>query len=724
MRRYHFALVGLALTLGGCLDSKPTPPVSPPPTTPVSAPAKPQPAAEPIAPPIATTPTKLPSEEIKPNLMKPQPTPTGPETGLIPREKLFGNPEKAAARMSHDGKQLSYLAPVDGVLNIWVGPIDDPKAAKPVTKDKKRGIRSYFWAYTNEHLLYTQDADGNEDFNVYVVDLKSGDIKNLTDIKKVRAEISEVSYKFPTEILVGLNDRDPEFHDLYRLNILTGEKKLIQKNPDFSGFITDEDYNVRFASKMTEDGGNLILKPDGKDGWTDFMKIAMEDTMTTSPSGFDKTGKIMYLIDSRGRNTGALKTLNLDTNEEKLIAEDPRCDTGGIMAHPTENTIQAVSFTYDRTIWKFFDKAVEADFAELKKVADGELTVASRTLDDKKWIVAFLMDNGPVRYYVYDRESKKSTFLFTNRPNLEGLPLQKMHARVIDSRDGMKLVSYLTLPPGTDADGNGVPDKPVPMVLNVHGGPWARDDWGFDAEHQLLANRGYAVLSVNFRGSTGFGKDFGNAGNKEWAGRMHEDLLDATDWAIAQKIADPSKVAIMGGSYGGYATLVGLTFTPDKFACGVDIVGPSNIITLLNTIPPYWKPAIQMFKDRVGDHTTDEGKKFLNDRSPLNFYDKIKKPLLIAQGANDPRVKQSEADQIVKAMVDKKIPVTYVLFPDEGHGFARPNNSLAFNAVTEAFLAVQLGGRYEAIGNAFEDSSITVPMGAGDVPGLTEKLKK
>lgn len=723
MRRFQIVFLGLSLALTGCLDSKSTPPAPPPKT--VSSLTKPESVAEPIAPPVATTPTALPSEEIKPANMKPQPTPTGPTTGLIPREVLFGNPEKAAARMSHDGKQLSYLAPVDGVLNIWVGPIDDPKAAKPVTKEKKRPIRSYFWAYTNEHLLYVQDAEGNEDFNVYRVDLKSGETKNLTDMKGVRAEISEVSHKFPDEIIIGLNDRgDHTYHDLYRMNILTGEKKLIQKNDEFSGFITDEDYNVRFASKMTDDGGSLLLKPDGRGGWTDFIKIAMEDTMTTSPAGFDKTGKIMYLIDSRGRDTGALETLDLDTNKETLVAEDPRCDVGGIMAHPTENTIQAVSFTYDRTIWKFFDKEVEADFAELKKIADGEISIASRTLDDKKWIAAFIMDNGPVRYYVYDRDTKKSTFLFTNRPNLEGLPLQKMHARVIDSRDGMKLVSYLTLPPGTDPDGDGVPDKPLPLILNVHGGPWARDDWGFDAEHQLYANRGYAVLSVNFRGSTGFGKNFGNAGNKEWAGRMHDDLLDATDWAIAQKIADPNKVAIMGGSYGGYATLVGLTFTPDKFACGVDIVGPSNILTLLSTIPAYWAPAMQMFKDRVGDYSTEEGKKFLTERSPLTHFQKIKKPLLIAQGANDPRVKQSEADQIVKAMVEKKIPVTYVLFPDEGHGFARPNNSLAFNAVTEAFFAVQLGGRYEAIGNAFEGSTITVPTGANDVPGLAEKLPK
>jgi dipeptidyl aminopeptidase/acylaminoacyl peptidase len=358
----------------------------------------------------------------------------------------------------------------------------------------------------------------------------------------------------------------------------------------------------------------------------------------------------------------------------------------------------------------------------LKTVADGDITIASRTLDDKQWIVAFLMDNGPVRYYHFDRPSRKERFLFTNRKALEDQPLQKMHPLVIKSRDDLNLVSYLTLPPGSDSDGNGRPEKPVPMVLNVHGGPWGRDSWGFDSEHQLYANRGYAVLSVNFRGSTGFGKNFVNAGDKEWAGKMHDDLIDAVDWAIKEKVAQPDKIAIMGGSYGGYATLVGLTFTPDKFACGVDVVGPSNIVTLLKTIPPYWAPAIEMFKTRVGDFTTEEGRKLLESRSPLNFVEKITKPLLIAQGANDPRVKQSEADQIVEAMKQKDSPVTYVLFPDEGHGFARPENSLAFTAVTEAFLARFLGGRYEAIGEAFKGSTVTVPTGAADVPRLPSAL--
>jgi acetyl esterase/lipase len=327
-----------------------------------------------------------------------------------------------------------------------------------------------------------------------------------------------------------------------------------------------------------------------------------------------------------------------------------------------------------------------------------------------------------VRYYRFDREAQKAEFLFTNRQALEGRPLQKMHPHVVKSRDGMDLMCYLTLPPGHDAGGKA--DRPVPMVLLVHGGPWGRDGWGFDPLHQLLSNRGYAVLSVNFRGSTGFGKKFLNAGNQEWAGKMHDDLIDAVNWAVAKKIADPSKIALMGGSYGGYATLVGLTFTPDVFACGVDIVGPSNILTLLSTIPPYWAPAVQMFKDRVGDFTSAEGKKFLTERSPLTHVAKIKRPLLIGQGANDPRVKQAESDQIVKAMTERSIPVTYVLFPDEGHGFARPANSLAFNAVAEAFLAKHLGGRYEPVGDAFDGSSLTVPQGAEGVPGLKEKMPK
>jgi dipeptidyl aminopeptidase/acylaminoacyl peptidase len=380
--------------------------------------------------------------------------------------------------------------------------------------------------------------------------------------------------------------------------------------------------------------------------------------------------------------------------------------------------VQAVATYYERKHWKVLDPAVAKDFEYLRTLADGDVEVVSRTLDDRNWIVAYLVDDGPLRYYRYDRDAGKAEFLFTNRKALEGLPLAKMHPVVIKSRDGLNLVTYYTLPLGSDRDGDGRPDKPLPMVLDVHGGPWGRDTWGYNPNHQWLANRGYAVLSVNFRASTGFGKDFINAGNLQWAGTMHNDLIDAVDWAIQEGIAEPARVAIMGGSYGGYATLVGLTFTPEKFACGVDIVGPSNLVTLLNTIPPYWAPALELFIKRVGDHRTEEGRAKLTERSPLTYVDRIQRPLLIGQGANDPRVKQAEADQIVEAMQQKHIPVTYVLYPDEGHGFARPENRMSFNAVAEAFLAEHLGGRYEPVGDDFHGASLTVPVGADQIPGL------
>ncbi len=476
----------------------------------------------------------------------------------------------------------------------------------------------------------------------------------------------------------------------------------------------------------TPNGGQVLQIPE-KEGdltkWKNFLEFGPEDAMTSGPVGFDKTGNTLYLEDSRNRNTSGLFAMDLKTGTTKLLADDPRTDVGGVLIQPTEKNIQAVSFTYARTEWKILDPSIAPDIEFLKKLQPGDFIVTSRTLDDKEWTVAYILDDGPVKFYRYIRSpERKAVFLFNNRDDLADYPLVKMHDRVIKSRDGLNLVCYLSLPPGTDPDGNGVPDHPVPMVLDVHGGPWARDSWGLNATHQWLANRGYAVLSVNYRGSTGFGKEFLNAANGEWAGKMHDDLLDAVKWAVDQKIAEKDKVAIMGGSYGGYATLVGMTFTPDEFACGVDEVGPSSLVTLLQHVPPYWIPFMPVMKVRVGDVSTEEGRAALLKRSPLTYVDKIQRPLLIGQGQNDPRVKRQEADQIVKAMTDKHIPVTYVLYPDEGHGFHRPENNISFNAVTEAFLAEQLGGRFEPVGNDFKGSTITVPVGADHVPGLEKAI--
>ena len=639
------------------------------------------------------------------------------ENGLIPRKILFGNPEKARARINSNGTKLAYLAPLDGVLNVWVGPIDDPAAAKPVTHDKKRGVMRFFWAYTNEHILFMQDVEGDENWRVYSVDVDSGETKDLTPLKDVRARIEGVSERFPEEILVGLNDRVPQLHDVYQVNIKTGERKLLQENPGLAGFMADDDYVIRFAMTYGPEGGQLLLKPDGKGGFAEFMKVGPIDAMTTNPAGFDKTGQTLYLIDSRDRNTSALMAIDLETNKQTLVAENEKADVGGVLSHPIEKTIQAVSFTYARREWTILDPAIKKDIDFLQTVEDGEFQVTGRTLDDRIWTVAYVVDDGPVKFYVYDREQQKTHYLFSSRSDMDGYQWAKMKPVIIKSRDGLDLVSYLTLPPGSNAQ------QPLPMILDVHGGPWSRDSWGFNSSHQWLANRGYAVLSVNFRGSTGFGKHFINAANGEWAGKMHDDLLDAVDWAVKEKIANPDKIAIMGGSYGGYATLVGLTYTPKVFACGVDIVGPSSLVTLMQNVPPYWAPFMPVMKDRVGDHTTEEGRKELLARSPLTFVDKIERPLLIGQGANDPRVKQVEADQIVAAMQERKIPVTYVLYPDEGHGFARPANRMSFNAVVEAFLAEHLGGRFEPIGDDFAGAKITVPAGAEGVPGLPKALQ-
>lgn len=644
-------------------------------------------------------------------------TATNADVPLIPRDVLFGDPDRTSVQMSPDGRWVSYLAPKDGVLNVWVAPADDLDAAAPVTDARERGIAGYWWTYLDSTLVYLQDTAGDENWKLYRVDVTTGESLLLTPESGVYAQVVADSPKYPDQLVVGLNERTPELHDLYRIDLRTGERTLIHENEGMLGYLLDDDFNIRFGLTMTPDGGTVVLAA-ADDGWVPFMEISMEDSMNTSPLGLDPTGTKLYALDSRGRETAALVVQDLETGELTVIYEDPQADVSHVMIHPAERTIQAVASTYARRDWHVIDPDIEADLAYLDTVADGEMNVVSRTLDDQIWIVAYLVADGPVRYYRYDRAAGSAEFLFTNRDALEGLTLSQMHSVVIPSRDGHQLVSYLTLPPNEKIDEPFRLKQPLPLVLEVHGGPWARDEWGFNTIHQWLANRGYAVLSVNFRGSLGFGKAFLNAGNMEWGAKMHDDLIDAVEWAVEQGIADPDKVCISGGSYGGYAALVGLTFTPDVFACGISIVGPSNLVTLLESIPPYWAPQVELFATRVGDHRTPEGREFLTARSPLTYADRIERPLLIGQGANDPRVKQAESDQIVTAMQEAGIPVTYVLYPDEGHGFARPQNQLSFYAIQEAFLYQHLGGRFEAIGDDLAGSSVTIPVGASEIEGL------
>jgi dipeptidyl aminopeptidase/acylaminoacyl peptidase len=642
---------------------------------------------------------------------------------LIPREALFGNPERAAVMISPDGRWLSWVAPVDGVMNVWIAPAGKPGEARAVTRDTARGIRNYFWSHRTGTLLYLRDTGGDEDFHLYSVDVASGKATDLTPFPKTTAQVVGVSHLRPGEILVGMNDRDAKWHDLYRVDLATGARTLVEKNDDSIGsYLADASYVVRYAGRARPDGGMDMLKPDGRGGWSKDAEVPFEDALTTRATGLTTDGRTLYMVDSRERDTAALYAIDIASGERRLVREDARADVGGAMVHPTTGQVQAVAVDYLREEWKALDPAIEADLRKLQAIGPGEFGINARTQDDRTWIVAYSAAEAPVVYYRYDRPAGTLTRLFSARPALDGKPLVPQWPQEIRARDGLTLVSYLTLPRSADPDGDGKANAPVPLVLNVHGGPWARDSYGYGGYAQWLANRGYAVLSTNFRGSTGFGKKFTNAGNGEWGRKMHDDLLDAVQWAIDAGVTTKDQVAIFGGSYGGYATLAGLTFTPDAFACGVDVVGPSNLNTLLSTVPPYWASFYEQLARRMGDPRTEEGKAWLTERSPLTHARAIRKPLLIGQGANDPRVKQAESDQIVQAMQANRIPVTYVLFPDEGHGFARPENSKAFNAVTEGFLAQCLGGRAEPIGS-FAGSSISVPVGADGVPGLAAALK-
>ena len=614
---------------------------------------------------------------------------------LIPREVLFGNPQRVSPRLSPDGERLAYLAPREGVLNVWVGPVGSRVGGsdfEPVTEDRKRGIRTYFWAEDGRHIVYLQDEGGDENWRIHTVDPFTKEDRDLTPFEGVQAQIVDATRRFPDTLLVALNRENPELHDAYRLTLSTGDLDLEAKNlGNVVGWVADGEFRVRGALAATLEGGfDLLLREGAGAGeeanWRKYLGWGKEDALSSGPVGFTEDGGKMYLLDSRGANASRLVLLDLDSGETEVLVEDPRYDVGQVVRHPETHEAQAAAVERARTEWVVLDDDIREDFEAIKGLSRGDFAVTSRDRADESWLVAFTTDDGGASYYAYNRGRKRGEHLFAARPDLADFTLARMKPISFTSRDGLKVEGYLTLPPAGPSEG-------LPMVLNVHGGPWARDGWGYDPEAQWLANRGYACLQVNYRGSTGYGKEFLNAGNREWAAKMHDDLVDAVGWAVEAGVADPERVAIYGGSYGGYAALVGATFTPDLFRCAVDIVGPSSLITLIESIPPYWKPLVATFHERVGNPETEAD--FLKSRSPLFFVDRIRIPMLVAQGANDPRVKRAEAEQIVAAMREKGIDHEYLLFEDEGHGFARPDNRLMFFAAAERFLAKHLGGREE-----------------------------
>ncbi|MBK8315742.1 MAG: prolyl oligopeptidase family serine peptidase [Acidobacteria bacterium] len=619
---------------------------------------------------------------------------------LLDRELFFGNPEISGAQISPDGQFIAFIKPYKDTRNVWVKKTAEPfSAARPLTDDTKRPIQGYFWSRDGRFILYVQDNAGDENFNLYAVNpaekpAAGRDVpaaRNLTDLKKVRVEILAVPKSDPDLMFIGLNDRDPAWHDVYKLKISTGEKALIRKNTDrISGWVFDLKDQLRLATRTADNGDTEILTV-GADGFKKIYSCTIFESC--GPVRFNKDNKRVYMVTNKGDQNDllSLSLLDPETGKEELVESDPlkKVDFGSPLFSDLTDELIGTVYEDDRSRYYWRDKKYEEDVNAVKKqLGSKEIGLGASTKDEMLWILSSYSDTEPGETYLYDRKTKKLTLQYRVREKLQREFMTEMKPVSYKSSDGLEIPAYLTLPKGVEA-------KNLPAVIIPHGGPWARDSWGFDNFAQFLANRGYAVLQPNFRGSTGFGKKFLNAGNKQWGDRMQDDITWGVKYLVSQGIADPKRVGIMGGSYGGYATLAGVAFTPDVYAAGVSIVGPSNLITLLESIPPYWEAGRKVFHERMGDPTNPQGKAQLERQSPLNSASKIRTPLLVVQGANDPRVNKAESDQIVVALRERGFPVEYIVAPDEGHGFARPVNNMAMFAAAEKFLAKHLGGRFQ-----------------------------
>ncbi len=632
---------------------------------------------------------------------------------LLPREILFGNPDITWARLSPDGIHIAYIAPVDGVRNLWVVPVGDLQAARPITRATDRPIGNFFqWAFTHRHIVFFQDRDGDENWRASSVDIHDGRVVPLTPERGVRAYVQEASHRFPREMLFGHNARDKRFFDLYRVDVADGRTQLVFENREFTRLFTDSRFRLRCGGRYLGDGSLEWLERRADGAWALLFAVPIGDVDANRIVDAAADGRTLYLLDNRGRDKAALVALDLASRRHRVLAEDPAADLRRIVRDETTRRPLAVGAMVDRMRWRAVDPDFARDVEALKSATTGDVHLGALTTDGRAALVYIEHDTASSEYALYERNSRRLRSLFKLRKRLEGWPLRPLEPVTMPARDGLSIPGYLTLPEAGARN--------VPMVLLVHGGPYARDEWGFNATHQWLANRGYAALSVNYRGSTGFGKAFVAAADGEWGGKMHDDLIDAVRWAVSRGIADPRRVGFYGASYGGYAALTAATRTPETFACIVDIFGIANLLTFMAAIPPYWSPWFSVWKKRLGDPATEAGRALLVERSPLTHIDRAFRPILIAQGLQDVRVTRAESEQMVAALRRRNVPVTYITFRDEGHGFDRPENQIAFRAVTEAFLAKHLGGAAEPIDRArdFKGSTLTVETGAELVPGL------
>ncbi|MEV8628709.1 S9 family peptidase [Streptomyces sp. NPDC051079] len=613
---------------------------------------------------------------------------------LIPRSVLFGNPHRMSPALSPDGERLAFLAPAaSGVLNVHAGPWRT-RAFRPVTADAGRGVRAFAWSADGRHILYVQDRDGDENTHLYAVDPAEGpgSARDLTPYEGVQARIVSLDPRRPDRLLVGLNLRDPAVHDAYRLDPATGTLELAAVDEGFTRWIADDRLLVRGALRPHPDGSVSLLVRDAETApWRELHRAGPEDAPALRPFGFTTGGRTLLVLSSADSDTARLLRLDTTTGAANAVYADPGYDVEGVGAHPGTGEPQFVLVRRARNDLELLDPALAEDFAALRAAAPGDVSVLGRDRADRHWLVQHNTDDAPAGYRVLHRAAAgrpaRVEYLFSHLPALEGQPLAHVEPFSFTARDGLRVHGYLTFPPGTDR-------RRLPTVLVVHGGPWTRDQWGFRAETQWLANRGYLCLQVDFRGSTGYGKEFTRAGDREWGGRMQDDLQDAVRHAVALGHTDPDRVAIYGGSYGGYAALAGAAFTPGDYRCAVAVAAPSSLLTFIGSVPATWGPMAAMLRRRVGSPEDDA--EFLRARSPLFAADRIRVPLLIGQGARDPRVRREESEQLVAALRSGGVPHEYLLFPDEGHGFVRPRNRLTFYAAAERFLAEHLGGRYEA----------------------------
>lgn len=649
-------------------------------------------------------------------LFLPRPTWSAQESGvpLIPRETFFDDPDVASAHLSFDGAWVGYIAPVDGVRNLWVAPVDDLGAARPLTRVTDRPISYFFqWAYTNRHVVIFQERDGDENWRASSVDIRNGAVVPLTPPRDVRARVQELSQRFPREMLFAHNERDKQYFDLYRIDVVTGKSVLAYENNQFAWLVTDSALQLRLGARYLRDGSVELLERRPSGAWVHFMTISRGEIETTRLLDFSDDGKTLYLFDARERDKAALVAVDMATRRARVLVAEAEADLTRVLFHRVTRRPLAVGAMVDRRRWQAVDPGFAADLKAIQAATRGDVELVGLTTDARRLMVLVQHDAASPEWVLYDRNARRASPLFKARRNLAGLPLRPLEPVSFPALDGLKIQGYLTLPKAGARN--------VPMVLVIHGGPYLRDEWGFNSTHQWLANRGYAVLSINYRGSTGFGKAFVTAADREWGGKMHDDLIAGVNWAVSRGIADPKRVGFFGGSYGGYAALTAATKTPEVFACIVDIYGIANLLTFMAAIPPYWTPVMSVWKNRLGDPDTEEGRAFLRERSPLTHIDRAFRPILIVQGLEDVRVTRAESEQMVEVLRRRNVPVTYVVFPDEGHGFSKPKNQIAFRAVTEAFLAKHLGGAAQPIDRTqdFAGSSLTVEVGADLVPGLS-----